>query len=95
MEMGKRSSERRRNSGIIQGCPLSPNLFVIVMTAIMKDIGSQLTHDERHILSNEQPIGMDGHDKLLYADDTLIPASSKQAAEIMPHKIRGNQTNII
>ena len=87
-EMGKRSPERRQNSGIRQGCPLSPYLFVIVMTVIMKDNDSQLMHEERHILSNEQPIGMDGHDKLLYADDTLILASSRQAAEIMPHKIQ-------
>ena len=31
---------------------------------------------------------MDGHDKLLYADDTLILASSRQAAEIMRRKIQ-------
>ena len=31
---------------------------------------------------------MEGQDKLLYADDTIILASSKQAAEIMPHKIK-------
>lgn len=95
--MGKRSSERRQNSGIRQGCPLSPYLVVIVMTVIMKGIDSQLTREERHILSNEQPIGMDGHDKLLYADDTLILASSRQAAEIMLRKIRGesNKYNVI
>ena len=86
--MGKRSSERRQNAGIRQGCPVSPYLFVIVMTVIMKDIESHFTHEERRILSNEPPIGMDGHDKLLYADDILILASSRQAAEIMPHKIQ-------
>ena len=37
-EMGKRSSERRQNSGIRQGCPLPPYLFIIVMTVIMRDI---------------------------------------------------------
>ena len=57
-EMGKRSSERRQNSGIRQGCPLSPYLFIIVMTVIMRNINSKLTQEERVILRNEQPVGM-------------------------------------
>ena len=56
--MGKRSSERRQNSGIRQGCPLSTYLFIIVMTVIMRDINSKLTQEERVILRSEQPIGM-------------------------------------
>ena len=54
----------------------------------MKDMDDQLIHEERHILSNGQPNGMDGRDQLLYADDTLILARSKQAAKIMLRKIR-------
>ena len=64
------------------------------MAVIMKDIDNQLTHEERLILSNEQPIGMDGCDKLIFADDTLILASSGQAADIMLHKIQEEPTNI-
>ena len=87
-EMGETFSERRQHSGIRQGCPLSPYLFIIVTAAIIKDINSKLTHEERHILSNEQPLGMEGQNKLLYANGTIILASSKQAAEITPHKIQ-------
>ena len=87
-EMGNRSSERRQNSGIRQGCPLSPCLFIIVMTVIMRDINSKPTQEERVILRNGQPIGMEGYDKLLYADGTIILTSTKQAAEIIFHKMQ-------
>ena len=46
--MGKRSSERRQNSGIKQGCPLPLYLFVIVVTVVMKDVDNQLTHEEKY-----------------------------------------------
>ena len=71
-----------------QGCPLSPYLFIRVMTVIMRNISSRLTQEQRNILRNEQPLGMEGHDKPLYADDTTILTSSKQAAEVMLHKIQ-------
>ena len=54
-EMGNISSERRQHSGIRQGCPLSPYLFIIGMAIIMKDINNKLAHEGRHILRHEQP----------------------------------------
>ena len=86
--MGKRSSERRQNSGIRQGCPLSPYLSIIVLVVMMGDINTKLTQEEKGILRNEQPMGMEGYDKFLYADGIIILTSTKQAAEIILHKIQ-------
>ena len=58
------------------------------MIVIRRDINTKLTQEERAILRNAQPMGMEGCDKLLYADDTIILTSTKQAAEIMLHKIQ-------
>ena len=56
------------------------------MTVMMRDINPNLTQEERFILRNEPPMGMEGHDKLLYADGTIILTSTRQAAEIILHK---------
>ena len=45
-EMGEISSERRQNSGIRQGCPLSSYLFITVMTVMVKDMNSNLSQEE-------------------------------------------------
>ena len=70
--MGKRSSERRQNSGIRQGCPLSPYLFIMLMTVMMRDINSNLTQEERFILRNEQPMGMEGHTTSYHTQTTPL-----------------------
>ena len=87
-QKGKRSTERRQRTGIRQGCPLSPYLFIIVMTVIMADIENQMTEEERNTMTARQPMGAGGHDKLFYADDTLILASTTEAAELMHRKIQ-------
>ena len=58
------------------------------MTVMMRDTNSKLTQEERFILRKEQPMGMEGRYKLLYADDTIILTSTQQAAEIRLHKIQ-------
>ena len=42
-ECGQVSERKRQDSGICQGCPLSPFLFILVMTVLM--------HDARNLLS--------------------------------------------
>ena len=38
-----KSEKKRQSSGIRQGCPLSPYLFVVVMTCISEDIKSEIS----------------------------------------------------
>ena len=47
-----------------------------------------MTEGERDVMAESQPTGAEGHDKLLYADGTLILASAAEAAELMLRKIQ-------
>ena len=58
------SSTQCQSSGISQGCPLSPFLFVMVMSVIITDARSNL-HNNIGSQCNEVS-------EILYADDTLI-----------------------
>ena len=62
------SSERPQESGIAQGCPLSPYLFIIVQTVMLHDVfGSlDLRQEPEYIVTRD----------MLYADDTLLASSS-------------------
>ena len=69
-ESGVLSMSYRQESGICQGCPLSPFLFIIVMTILMQDARALLSPKARAALE-------DGSlSELLYADDTLVMGES-------------------
>ena len=82
-----KSSTKFQQTGIRQGCPLSPYLFIILLSAIMKDIDNNLTEEEEHLI-NQGKFCKATFNKLFYADDTLIMTTTTEAAELILHKIQ-------
>ena len=81
------STKRRQSTGIRQGCPLSPYLFIILLTAIIRDIRTNLTEEEKRILDNGKLHKVE-QDSLFYADDTVIMTTTADAAQMVLHKIQ-------
>ena len=76
---------RIQRAGIRQGCPLSPYLFIMLVTVIMYDVEKGLTEQELDIVENKLHKQVSG--KSFYADDTIIMTKTAEAVELMLHKI--------
>ena len=70
-----KSLPKRQRSGIRQGCPLSPYLFVLVMSVIDNDVNYHL---DRRTLGTRKP-GI-SFDRIYYADDTVLLATNTYSA---------------
>ena len=81
----QKSDFLKQETGIRQGCPLSPYLFVLVMGVMFWDIKQVL-----HTPAQREPIPGIHFSEILYADDTLIfgrhtPSINRLLKEIQRH----------
>jgi hypothetical protein len=75
-DSGHVSSTRSQAAGIAQGCPLSPYLFIIVMSVLISDV-----RDKKHAHNTWTRKPYVVTEELLYADDTRLIASD-------PHELQ-------
>ena len=80
---GNTSAPHRQSYGICQGCPLSPFLFVMVMTVLMHDAKALLRTHPAYTAYGEQLI-----EELLYADDTLLIHSDPEVVRLYMECVR-------
>ena len=85
---GKQSEWATQQRGIRQGCPLSPYLFLIVMTVLFRNIHEELNLS-RGILD---PLSYAG---LLYADDTVLITNNVSAMNRFFKKWRNVQHTMV
>ena len=85
---GDMSGWKQQKSGIRQGCPLSPYLFLIVMTAMFHDIHQDTTLEQE--LKDNEILGTI-FNEVLYADDTIIYSRNAKTLETATQDRRGRR----
>lgn len=80
---GTTSNFKRQHSGIRQGCPLSPYLFVLLMSALFCDVKARLVTPKQ-----KEPIPGIRFAEVLYADDTLLFGTHTHTINKLLHEIQ-------
>ena len=76
------SHAKPQDAGIGQGCPLSPFLFILVMTVLFHDIGVEHYRD-----LSECRLDQISFNEVLYADDTLLISRNTFGMNLLLHAI--------
>ena len=71
---GRKSELKRQQTGIRQGCPASPYLFIISMSVLFRDM-----HEDDCLKLTRQGVRGTQADQVLYADDTICIAQNERA----------------
>ena len=79
---GHESGWIRQETGIRQGCPLSPYLFLILMTCLFHDV-----HKNDRLKTIEHRIKGMEEDEILYADDTICMSEDEETMNIILNEI--------